>query len=173
MLDHFVEVAVAGDGELDADPEAPDQRMTRAETAEGRDSAASASQPVVVLCRLQGDVVPEPLRLLVRVGVTANVDQERRVVHSRTFGLAEPHTLRDPQRDEALAQDVLHGLSEPKVDTERKRRNQFGKADMVGAVMHAITIQLLVIYQEIPRDTPAAIAQAGRDLLHTCARWRG
>ena len=46
-------------------------------------SAAHAAELVVVLAGLQRDVVAEPLRLLVGIGVTAHVDEQGRVVDDR------------------------------------------------------------------------------------------
>jgi hypothetical protein len=41
--------------------------------------------------------------------------------------LAERRAVGQPQRDQALAQDVLHRLPEPQVDAERQRRDQLGQ----------------------------------------------
>ena len=65
-----------------------------------------------------------------RVGMAAYVDQQGRVVDDRPLGLVEPYPLREPQRDEALAQDVLHRLPEPEVDAERQRRDEFRQPDV-------------------------------------------
>ena len=90
----------------------------------------SAAQLVAVLDGLHRDVVAEPLRLLVRVGVTADVDEQGRVVDDRPLGLVEPDPLGEPQRDEALAQDVLHRLAEAEVDAERQRRDELRQPDV-------------------------------------------
>ena len=37
----------------------------------------------------------------------------------------------EAQRDQALAQHVLHGLAEPEVDPERERRDELGEPDAV------------------------------------------
>ena len=55
--------------------------------------------------------------------------EQRRVVHGRPVGLVEPDPLRDPQRDQALAQDVLHRLPEAEVDPERQRRDELGEPE--------------------------------------------
>jgi hypothetical protein len=140
MLDHPVDVPVTAHRELDPYPEPPDQRMARTQPAERRDGASCAVQLVLVLGRLEGNVVAEPLRLLVRVGVAPDVDQQRRVVHRRPPWPVEPHPLRDPQRDQALAQYVLHRLAETEVDTQRQRSDQLGKSHAVGTAGHPITI---------------------------------
>ena len=85
---------------------------------------------MVVLDRLEGDVVAEPLGLLVGVGVAAHVDEEGGVVDDRALLLVEPETLGEPQRDQALPQDVLHRLPEPEVDPERERGNELRQADL-------------------------------------------
>ena len=41
--------------------------------------------------------------------------------------LAEPGLVGQPQRDQALAQDVLHRLPEPQIDAERQRRDQLSQ----------------------------------------------
>ena len=81
------------------------------------------------LVGLQRDVVAEPLGLLVGVGVAADVDQQRRVVDDRPLLLVEADPLGQPQRDQALAQHVLHRLPEAEVDAERERRDELGQAN--------------------------------------------
>ena len=54
--------------------------MPRADPADAGDRAAHAAELVSYLSDFRRDVVAEPLRLLVRVGVAADVDQQRRVV---------------------------------------------------------------------------------------------
>src|SRR5207253_5545113 len=89
---------------------------------------AQAPELVVVLARLQGDVVSEPFRLLVRIGMTADVDQQCRVVDDRPSMLVEPDPLGQPQRNQALTLYVLHRLSEAEVDAERKRGDELRQA---------------------------------------------
>ena len=60
------------------------------------DRLAEALGLVVVLRRLEVDVVAEPLRLLVGVGVTADVDQQRRVVDARPFARRRGRRGRPP-----------------------------------------------------------------------------
>ena len=124
---------MAGDGEVEADPErcsgVPPAPSSRSMPTMSRD----AERLVVVLGRLQRDVVAEPLRLLVRVGVAAHVDQQRGVVDGRALGLVEADELTEPQRDQALAQHVLHRLAEPEIDPQRQRREQLGQPHRRGS----------------------------------------
>ena len=89
-----------------------------------------APRLVVVLDRLQGDVVAEPLRLLVGVRVAADVDEQRGVVDDGALLLVEPERLGQPQRDQALPQHVLHRLPEAEVDAERERGDQLRQPDL-------------------------------------------
>ena len=73
MSDHAVHLAVARDRELQPDSKPMQRRIARSDSAESGHRRAHAAELVVVLRRLQRDVVPEPLRLLVRVGVAAHV----------------------------------------------------------------------------------------------------
>ncbi len=106
---------------------------------------AQASKLVVVLAGLERDVVAEPLRLLVRVGVAADVHQESRVVDDRALLVVESDPLREPQRDHALTQHVLHRLPEAEVDAERKRSDELGQPHGRGpprfALRHARTLR--------------------------------
>ena len=65
-----------------------------------------------------------------RVGVTADVDEQGGVVDDGPLVLVEPDPLGEPQRDEALAQDVLHRLAEAEVDAERQRRDELRQPDV-------------------------------------------
>jgi hypothetical protein len=62
--------------------------------------------------------------------VAANVHEQRRVVDDCALFLVEPQRLTEPQRDEALAQDVLHRLAERQVDPERERPDQLSQSQM-------------------------------------------
>ena len=95
-----------------------------ADHAHARERATKPLHLAVVLGRLHLDVVAEPFRLLVRVGVACNADEERDVVHGDTFVVIDAETVRHAESDQTLAQHVFHGLTEPKVHTERQRRNQ-------------------------------------------------
>ena len=111
VFHHPVHLAVTGEGELEPDAEAVKRRVARADHEHRGDARAAVE---VVLDRLQGDVVAEPLGLLVRIGVTADVDQQRRVVDGRAFLVVEPDPLGEAKCDQALAQDVLHRLPKPR-----------------------------------------------------------
>src|SRR6266540_3514930 len=65
VVDHPVDLPVAGERELEADPEAMERRIAGAEQAHPRRGPPDASRLMVVLARLERDVVAEPLRLLV------------------------------------------------------------------------------------------------------------
>jgi hypothetical protein len=127
--DHVADLAVAGAGELQADADTLQRRVPGADHPDHRERVAQAAELVVVLARLQRDVVAEPLRLLVGVGVAADVEQQRRVVDDRPLLLADAGALGQPQRDQALAQDVLHRLAEAEVDAERERGDELGQPD--------------------------------------------
>ncbi len=79
---------------------------------------ARAERLVLVLRCLHRNIVAKPPRLLVRVGVTPDVDQQRRVVHREPLGLVEVHEIRKTECDSALAEDVLHRLGEAEIDPE-------------------------------------------------------
>src|SRR5260370_188554 len=81
--------------------------------------ARSGGSPVkfrMLFLRLLLDIVGEPFRLLVRVGVTPDVDEQRGVVDDRALFFVEADTLGEPQGDQALSQHVLHRLAETEVD---------------------------------------------------------
>jgi hypothetical protein len=101
LLDHAVDLAVARERELEPDPEPVQRRLPAPISRSIATARARAAQLVVVLVGLQRDVVAEPLRLLVRVGVAADVDEQRRVVDGGARSLVEP-TARRAQRDQAL-----------------------------------------------------------------------
>jgi hypothetical protein len=95
---------------------------------------ARVGQPRVAL---EHEVVAEPLGLLVRVDVAADVRQQRGVVEDRPLLVAQLEPFRQPQRDQALPQDVLHRLSEPEVGAEREDRDELGQAH-AAPVVHAL-----------------------------------
>src|SRR5436190_1788564 len=78
------------------------QRIARPEETECRDRTADAPELVVVLSGLEGDVVAEPLGLLVGVGVAADVDEQCRVVDGGPAGVVDADPLGKAQRDQAL-----------------------------------------------------------------------
>ena len=138
MGDHVVHLAVAGDRELEPEPEAVQRWVAGAEEPHPRGGHPQAPGLVVVLDRLQGDVVAEPLGLLVGVGMAADVDEQGGVVDDRPLLLVEPDPLGQPQRDQALAQHVLHRLPETEVDAERERGHQLRQPNLraIGCSRH-------------------------------------
>ena len=125
--DHPVDLLAARDREVERDPHPMCARTTGPEQPEHRRNVTRAERLVLVLGCLHRDVVAKPPRLLVRVGVTPDVDQQRRVVHREPLGLVEIHEIRKTERDSALAEDVLHRLGEAEIDPERQRREQLGQ----------------------------------------------
>jgi hypothetical protein len=79
-----------------------------------------------------------------RVGVAAHVDQQRCVVNTGALLLVEPMVLSQPQRDQALTEDVLHRLAEAEVDPQRKRPDQLRQSHVcaIRAATHALTLHL-------------------------------
>ena len=124
-LDHAVEVAVALEGELEADSEAVQRRAPRSDSTHSVRRRARPTQLVAVLVGLERDVVAEPLGLLVCVRVAADVDQQRGVVHDESVVVVEALSFGQSQGDDALPQHMLHRLPEAEVDPERERSDQF------------------------------------------------
>ena len=122
--DHPVDLAVPREREREAEPEPVQRRAPGAELPHSRRRHPQAPRVVVVLARLEGDVVAEPLGLLVGVRVAADIDEKSGVVDDRPLLLVEAETLGEPQRDQALPQHVLHRLPEAEVDAERERGNE-------------------------------------------------
>ena len=121
LSDHAVQLSVTGDGEVECHPDPVQRGCAAAEQPHHRRHVGDAERLVPVLRRLQCDVVAEPARLFVRVGVAAHVDQQCGVVEGRALCLVEPGQLADLQRDATLPQYVLHRLVEAEVDPERER----------------------------------------------------
>jgi hypothetical protein len=120
---------VPGQGEFQPDAEPVQRRVPGPDQPDGGQRPAHAAQPVPVLAGFEGDVVAEPFGLLMRVGVTPDVDQQRGVVHRRPVWLTQSRLIGQPQRDQALAQDMLHRLAKPQVHAQRQRRDQLGQPD--------------------------------------------
>jgi predicted nicotinamide N-methyase len=127
VLDHAVHLAVPGEHKLEPEPKAVQRRVPRAEEPHAGEAHREAPGLVVVLDRLDADVVTEPLRLLVGIRVAAHVDEQRGVVDDGPLLLVQADSLGQPQRDQALAQHVLHRLSEAEVDAERQRGHELGQ----------------------------------------------
>jgi hypothetical protein len=100
-------------------------------------------QGVGVLVGLHRDVVAQPLRLLVRVGVTPHVDQQGCVVNRDPVVLSHADLLGEPERDQALPEHVLHRLTEPEVDPERQRGHELREPDvpLVAVVNHEPSVR--------------------------------
>ena len=128
--DHILHLAAAGQRELEPHPEAMERWVAGAQQSHCRRRPPQAPGLVVVLARLEGDVVPEPLRLLVCVRVAGDVDEQRRVVDDRPLLLVETEPLAEPQCDQALPQHVLHRLPEAEVDAERERGDELRQANL-------------------------------------------
>ncbi len=93
LRDHPVEITVTRQGEVEPDAEAVQRWVAAPDEAERSSRGAQAAELVVVLARLQLDVVTEPFRLLVRVGMTTDVDEQRGVVDDRAIGFVEPEAF--------------------------------------------------------------------------------
>ena len=100
--DHVVDLAMPGEREREPEPKPMQGRVTRAEEPHPRGGHPQTPGLVVVLDRLQSDVVAEPLGLLVGVGVAADVDEQGGVVDDGALLLVQPDCLGQPQRDQAL-----------------------------------------------------------------------
>ncbi len=125
--DHLVHLAIARDGELQPDAKAVQRRIARPEPTHPGGRTGHAAPLVLVLLRLQTDVVSEPLGLLMGIRMAADVDQQGGVVNRRPRLLIESHPLGQSRRDPALAQDVLHRLTESEIDPQRQRGHELGQ----------------------------------------------
>ena len=83
------------------------------------------------------DVVAEPARVFVGVGVTADPHDQRRVVDAVALGAVEAQPVGQPGRDQRGAQHVFAGLSESQVDRDRQGGEQLGAARGLGRRSHA------------------------------------
>ena len=129
-LDHVVDLAVPAEGELQADAEPVQGRVARPDEPHAGHDAAQTAAVVVVLGGLEGDVVAEPFGLLVRVGVTADVHQQRGVVQRRPLLVVETQPVGEPEGDDALPQDVFHRLAEAEIHAERQGGDQLREAQL-------------------------------------------
>ena len=136
VLDHPVDLPVPGEHELQAEPEAVERGVPGPEEAEPGGGHAQAAQLVVVLDRLRCDVVAEPFRLFVRVGMAADVDEERGVVDDGALMRLEAEPFGHAEPDQTLAQHVIHRLPDAEVDPERERRDQLGQAHLAIGALH-------------------------------------
>ena len=130
VRDHAVDLAVPGERELESEPKPVKRWVPGADEAHSRSGHPQTPRLVVVLDRLQGDVVAEPLGLLVGVGVAADVDEQGGVIDVGAPLFVEPDSFSQPQRDQALPQDVLHRLPETEVYAERERGHQLRQSNV-------------------------------------------
>ena len=72
----------------------------------------------VVAVALEADVIAEPLRLLGRVGMAVHVHHQAEVVGGRPLPLVEPDGIGESERDNGLADAVLHGLPQPQIGSQ-------------------------------------------------------
>jgi hypothetical protein len=71
---------------------------------------------------LERQVVAEPLRLLIGIHVAAHPGEQGCVIHDHTVGLIQAQALGEPQRNQALAQHMLHRLAHAQVGRQRQDR---------------------------------------------------
>ena len=100
---HAVQRAMPGQGELESDPEPVQRRVARTDQPHGGQHRTEAAQFVNVFAGFEGDIVAEPFGLLMGVSVTADIDQQRRVIHRRPVRAFQARTVSEPQGDQALA----------------------------------------------------------------------
>ena len=143
---------MAGHCKLESNAKAMQGRVAAADETKRRRGGANSTVLVVVLARLERDVVAEPLRLFMRVGVTADIDEERGVVDDRPPFFVEPDAVTQAQRDHALTQHVLHRLSETEVDSERQGRHELRQAhpSRLRGRCHAATISAVGSRSALP-----------------------
>jgi len=79
---------------------------------------APTSRMVGVFAGFEDDIVVEPFRLLVGVSVASDIDEQRGVVDGGPVRPGQCRLVSQPQRDQALAQDVFHRLAEAQVHAE-------------------------------------------------------
>jgi hypothetical protein len=70
---------------------------------------------MAVLARLRRDVVAEPFRLLIGIGVASDVDEQGGVVDDRALLVVEANEVSQAERDHALTEHVFHGLAKAQV----------------------------------------------------------
>ena len=87
--------------------------------------------------------------------MAADVDEQRGVVDDRSLLLVEPDPLGEPQRDQALAQHVLHRLAEAEVDAERQRRDELRQPDRARSPSLATLVSMRKHDRASPNDGPA------------------
>ena len=79
-----------------------------------------------------GDVVAEPPRVFVRVGMTADPHDQRRVVGAVPLLPAEPQSVGKPGRNQRRSEHVFGGLAETGIDRDRLCRQQLRTSRRLG-----------------------------------------
>ena len=161
--DHPVQLAMPGQGELEPDPEPVQRWIAGADQPHGGQRPAQATEVMGVLAGLQLDVIAEPLGLLMRVRMTPDIDQQSGVIHRHPVLLAEPGVISQPQRDQALAQDVFHRLAEPEVHAKRQRRDKLSQPDLrlAGTAPHQHSLTCLDPAARLPQSGTRSICSPG------------
>ncbi len=67
------------------------------------------------------------------VRMAADVHKQCRVIHHRALTIIKTGTPGESQRDQALAQHMLHGLPETEVDAQGQGGHQLGQAHLPAA----------------------------------------
>ena len=131
VLQHRLGGPAAVTDEGHPEPGPLDRGPARAEVAEHEQRSGGRGGEIDAAdIGLERRVVAEPLRLLVGIDVTAHPGQQGRVVHDLPVGLIQAQPLGQPQRDQALAQHVLHRLAHAEIGRQRQDAEQFGQADV-------------------------------------------
>ena len=125
VVQDAVGVAPAVAEEGDAEPRAVEERPSRPEVLQHEAGPGMVDEREV---GLEGEIVAEPLRLLVGVDVTSHPREERGVVDRHALRLVQADALAQAHRDQALAEDVLHRLPQPEVGTQRQDGEEFRTA---------------------------------------------
>ena len=102
--------------------QARQQRLAAADVGQQEALVRQPGPVDEVRAAAHGDVVAEPPRVLVGVGMTADPHDQRRVVDAIALGRRETQAVGDPRRDQRRPQHVLGRLPQPEVDGHRQRR---------------------------------------------------
>ena len=118
--------------ELDAGARPLTQRQARTpDVLDQERSGRSCLAEIIAVVRipLDGQIVSEPLSLLVRVSVAAHPREQARVVHDASFSIVDGRALSQPQGDQARPDHVLHRLPQTQVGPERQQGDKFSAAN--------------------------------------------
>ena len=101
------------------------------------------------------DVVPEPLGLLMRIGVAIDVGKQAGVVGRSPVALADADPVTHPQRDHRLAQAVLHRLATTQIGGQRERRHELREPESPRGVTagHCASLELIISSAHPPIET--------------------